>query len=91
MAIPVKKTFIIATISFLFLASVIYGTWYIAIPDELIATRIDSHFSKNPFSVKTVNLRKGLFFDLKIDKLLVESDSNEIAILNNILCVLFNI
>ncbi len=80
-----KKVFVIIIFAvFLLVSSLIFGTWFIAIPNDVLVHKIESYFVKSPFSVKVDNLRKGLLFNLKIEKVQIERNNSRIDSVHHI-------
>ncbi|MFN3480252.1 MAG: type II secretion system protein GspN [Thermodesulfovibrionales bacterium] len=51
----------------------LFGLWHIVIPDDLIKKRIEDSFASEGIKLKTEGLRKGLFYSLTIDRIVLNS------------------
>jgi hypothetical protein len=57
----------------------LFGLWYIAFPEDLITDILGNSVGGDMFYLKTDGLRKGLFYDLDVDRMILMKRDRRIA------------
>ncbi|MBF0317803.1 MAG: type II secretion system protein GspN [Nitrospirae bacterium] len=79
----VGKSFIVVVIVIAAIAAAVFGTWMVAIPEDLIVNWIKTSVEK-PFVLEVNDLRKEALFTVKIkDVRLLLSKNNDVLVLND--------
>lgn len=61
--------------SFFIFVVFLFGLWHIVITEDLINKRLQSSFPSEEIKIKTEGLRKGFFYNLTIDKIILNINS----------------
>lgn len=77
---------ILALILFLiFLISLIFGVWFIAVPEDMISGYISDSVKSDKLKIKTQGIEKGLFLTLRIRKIEIKrADETSLAVFENL-------
>jgi len=61
----------------------VFGLWSIVITDSMISGLIENSLRDGTMSVEVVNLKKGLFFNLTLDRLILKKSGNTLLSIEN--------
>ncbi len=53
-------------------AVLVFGLWFIAVPESLLSGLITNSFQGSPVSIDVVNLQKGLFYNVRIGQIVLK-------------------
>lgn len=65
------------------LAFLVWGFWLVAVPETLIADRIETALKKDPVTADVITLKKGFFYDFRAD-LTIQRDGTKILDLDHL-------
>jgi type II secretion system protein N len=65
-------------------AVIVFGVWFIAVPQSMLSGIITSPFQGSPARIEVVGLKKGLFYNVRIDQIVLKKAGAAILALDNI-------
>jgi len=64
-------------------ALLLWGLWFVVIPDSMVSDLIEKSFKDSNMSVQITNLKKGVFFDLSMERIALQKSGNTLFSIDN--------